>query len=70
MPDRYPHFWGGSQICGQSAPPVKGTNGEKLKMLYCKFAFISDPAYYANSCVILSLKVLIVLSATVVLLSL
>ena len=44
MPDRYPHFWGGSQICGQSAPPVKGTNGEKLKMLNCKFACISDPA--------------------------
>ena len=44
MPDRYPHFWGGSQICGQSAPPVKGTNGEKLKMLNCKFSCISDPA--------------------------
>ena len=44
MPDRYPHFWGGSQICGQSAPPVKGTNGKKLKMLNCKFACISDPA--------------------------
>ena len=44
MPDRYPHFWGGSQICSQSAPPVKGTNGEKLKMLKCKFACISDPA--------------------------
>ena len=44
MPDRYPHFLGGSQICGQSAPPVKGTNGKKLKMLNCKFACISDPA--------------------------
>ena len=44
MPDRYPHFWGGSQICGQSAPPVKATNGEKLKMLNCKFSCISDPA--------------------------
>ena len=44
MPDRYPHFWGGSQICTQSAPPVKATNGEKLKMLNCKFAWISDPA--------------------------
>ena len=44
MPDRYPHFWGGSQICTQSAPPVKATNGEKLKMLNCKFACISDPA--------------------------
>ena len=44
MPDRYPHFWGGSQICGQSAPPVKGTNGKKLKMLNCKFDCISDPA--------------------------
>ena len=44
MPDRYPHFWGGSQICGQSAPPVKGTNGKKLKMLNFKFACISDPA--------------------------
>ena len=44
MPDGYPHFWGVSQICGQSAPPVKGTNGKKLKMLNCKFACISDPA--------------------------
>ena len=44
MPDRYPHFWGGSQICTQSAPPVKATNGKKLKMLNCKFAWISDPA--------------------------
>ena len=44
MPDRYPHFWGVSQICGQSAPPVKGTNGKKLKMLSCKFACISDLA--------------------------
>ena len=44
MPDRYPHFLGGSQICGQSAPPVKGTNGKKLKMLNFKFACISDPA--------------------------
>ena len=44
MADRYPHFWGGSQICTQGAPPVKATNGEKLKMLNCKFAFISDPA--------------------------
>ena len=44
MPDHYPHFWGGSQICGQIAPPVKGTNGKKLKMLNCKFACISDPA--------------------------
>ena len=44
MPDRYPHFWGGSQICGQSAPPVKVTNGKILKMLNFKFACISDPA--------------------------
>ena len=44
MPDRCPNFWGGSQICSQSAPPVKGTNEEKLKMLNCKFAWISDPA--------------------------
>ena len=44
MPDRYPHYWGGSQIWGQSAPPVIGTNGEKLKMLNWKFACISDPA--------------------------
>ena len=44
MPDLYPHFWGGSQICTQGAPPVKATNGEKLKMLNCKFAFISDLA--------------------------
>ena len=44
MPDRYPHLWGGNQISGQSAPPVKGTNGKKLKMLNCKFACISDPA--------------------------
>ena len=44
MPERYPHFWGGSQICSQSAPPVKATYGEKLKMLNCKFACISDPA--------------------------
>ena len=41
MPDRYPPFLGGSQICGQSAPPVKATNGEKLKMLNCKFAFFT-----------------------------
>ena len=34
---------GGSQICTQGAPPVKATNGEKLKMLNCKFAGISDP---------------------------
>ena len=38
-----PTFGGGSQICGQSAPPVKATNGKKLKMLNCKFACISDP---------------------------
>ena len=44
MADRYPHFWGGSQICTQSEPPVKATNGKKLKMLNCKFACISDPA--------------------------
>ena len=44
MPDRYPHFWGSSQICTQRATPVKATNGEKLKMLNCKFAWISDPA--------------------------
>ena len=44
MPDRYPHFWGGNQICGQSAPPVKGSNGKKLKMLNFKFACISDLA--------------------------
>ena len=44
MPDRCPNFWGGSQICGQSVPLVKDTNGEKLKMLNCKFAYISDPA--------------------------
>ena len=44
MPDRYPYFWGGSQICTQGAPPVKATNGEKLKMLNRKFACISDPA--------------------------
>ena len=44
MPDRYPHFWRGSRICTQSAPPVKARNGEKLKMLNCKFACISDPA--------------------------
>ena len=49
MPDRYPHFWGGTQICTQSAPPVKGTNGEKLKMLNCKFGWISDPS--ANTCI-------------------
>ena len=39
-----PPLLGGSQICGQSAPPVKATNGEKLKMLNYKFACISDPA--------------------------
>ena len=44
MPDRYPHFWGSRQICGESAPPVNGTNGKKLKMLNFKFACISDPA--------------------------
>ena len=44
MPDRYHNFWGGSQICGQSAPPVKATNGKKLEMLNYKFAWISDPA--------------------------
>ena len=44
MPDRYPHFWGGSQICTQGAPLVKATNGEKLKMLNCKSTWISDPA--------------------------
>ena len=44
MPDCYPHFLGGSQICTLSAPPVKATNGKKLKMLNCKFACISDPA--------------------------
>ena len=54
MPDRYPHFWGGSQICGQSAPPVKGTNGEKLKMLNCKFACISDPAANTMQTAVLS----------------
>ena len=40
MPDRYPHFWGVAKF----APLVKATNGEKLKMLNCKFACISDPA--------------------------
>ena len=44
MPERYPHFLGGSQICTQSAPPMKATNDKKLKMLNCKFAFISDLA--------------------------
>ena len=44
MPDCSPHFRGGSQICTQSASPVKATNSEKLKMLNCKFACISDPA--------------------------
>ena len=44
MPDHYPHFWGGSQICNQGAPLVKATNSEKLKMLNCKFACISYPS--------------------------
>ena len=44
MPDRYPHFLGGSQICTLSAPPVQATNGGKLNMLNCKFACILDPA--------------------------
>ena len=45
MPDRYPHFGGGgSQICTQGAPPVKATNGEKLKIINCKSTGISDPA--------------------------
>ena len=44
MADRYPHFWGGSQICTQGALSLKTTNGEKLEMLNCKFACISDPA--------------------------
>ena len=35
---------GGSQICTQSAPPVKDTNSKNLKMLNRKFAWISDPA--------------------------
>ena len=39
-----PPLLGGSQICGQSAPPGKGTNGKKLKILNFKFACISDPA--------------------------
>ena len=43
-PTVIPTFGGRSQICIQSAPPVKATNGEKLKMLNCKFACISDPA--------------------------
>ena len=53
MPDRYPHFFGGSQIWGQSAPPVKGTNGKKLKMLNFKFACISDPAANTMQTVVL-----------------
>ena len=57
MPDRYPHFWGVSQICGQSAPPEKATNGEKLKMLNCKFAWISDPADNTMQAAVLSVLI-------------
>ena len=59
MPDRYPHFWGGSQICGQSAPPVKGTNGEKLKMLNCNFACISDPAASTMQTAVVTVSVIL-----------
>ena len=43
MPDRYPHFWGVAKFAPRVHPRVKATNDEKLKMLNCKFASISDP---------------------------
>ena len=47
MPNRYPHFRGGSQKCSQSTPLVKARNGKIIKMLNLKFAWISDPAAYS-----------------------
>ena len=44
MPNRYPHFRGGSQKCTQGTPLVKARNSKKLKMLNLKFAWISDLA--------------------------
>ena len=43
MPNRYPHFMGGSQKCTQGAPPVKARNCKSMKMLNSKFAWISVP---------------------------
>ena len=44
MPNRYPHFMGGSQKCTQGAPPVKARNCKSMKMLNCILAWILVPA--------------------------
>ena len=41
MPNRYPYVIGGCQNCTQGETPVKATNGKSMKMLTCKFAWIS-----------------------------
>ena len=30
IPNRYPHFWGGSEKCTQGTPPVKARNSQKV----------------------------------------
>ena len=44
MPNRYPHFMGGSQKCTQGAPPLKARNCKSMKMLNCILAWNSVPA--------------------------